>query len=132
MKLALVGAAITAGGCIAVVDEGEPWLPADAVTGMELGPEPTLRASPGCTLRIASWNLHKLADPAAVLAHLVASTELVAADVILVQETSAWPGEESSRTAQLAAQLAMTWAHDPVALLPDGVMQGNAILSKEV
>jgi endonuclease/exonuclease/phosphatase family metal-dependent hydrolase len=117
-------------GCIDVTDAGGPWQDASMVSGMEIGPEPTLRAGHGCTLRIASWNLHKLSDPENVLAHLAASKQIANADVILLQETAAWPGEPRSRTAVLAEQLAMTWAHDPVRLLPDGVMQGNAILSR--
>lgn len=124
--VALVGLA----GCIDVTDPAEPWIPADSVAGMELGPAPTLRASPGCRLRIASWNLHRVGDPANLLANLAASSRIAGADVILVQESAHWPGEATSRTAQLAESLAMTWAHDPVALLPDGVMQGNAILSR--
>jgi endonuclease/exonuclease/phosphatase family metal-dependent hydrolase len=123
-------ALVALGGCIGIADEGSPWQDAMTVTGMELGPEPTLRANHGCTVRIASWNLHKLPDPDDVLAHLASSTEIALADVILLQETAAWPGESTSRTAVLAQQLAMTWAHDPVRLLPDGVMQGNAILSR--
>ncbi|HEY5923231.1 MAG TPA: endonuclease/exonuclease/phosphatase family protein, partial [Kofleriaceae bacterium] len=63
-------------------------------------------------------------------AHYATSQEIAAADVILIQETSAWPGEATTRTAQIAEQMAMTWAHDPVRLLPDGVMQGNAIISR--
>jgi endonuclease/exonuclease/phosphatase family metal-dependent hydrolase len=124
--LALVALA----GCIDIADEGEPWIPADGIAGMELGPVPTLRASAGCRLRIASWNLHWVGDPQQLLANLASSSKIAGADVILVQESAHWPGEPVSRTAQLAEALAMTWAHDPVALLPNGVMQGNAIISR--
>ncbi len=117
-------------GCMDVSDAGTPWQDASTVAGTEVGPPPALRAMPGCTLRIASWNLHLLPDPDDVLAHLQASTELAAADVILLQETIAAPGEATSRTAQLAAALAMTWAHTAVHELPDGRVQGNAILSR--
>jgi endonuclease/exonuclease/phosphatase family metal-dependent hydrolase len=118
------------GGCIDVVDEGSPWQDASTVSGIELGPAPTTRANPGCTLRIVTWNLHKLSDPADVLAQLASSSKIGAADVLLLQETATWPGESTSRTAQLGEQLAMTWVNTPVALLPDDVMQSNAILSR--
>ena len=117
-------------GCIDITDTGTPWLDVAEVSGTELGPAPTLRADAGCRLRIVTWNLHKLADPADVLANIAASTKIATADVLLLQETAAWPGEDVSRTGQLGEGLAMTWAHTPVALLPDGVMQGNAILSR--
>ena len=58
--LALVALA----GCTDVADIGTPWQDAALVTGAEVGPEPTLRAAVGCTLRVASWNLHFLRDPA--------------------------------------------------------------------
>ncbi len=118
-----------AGGCIEVTDDGGPWEDGATVSGMEVGSAPTVREAPGCVVRIASWNLHKLPDPADLVAHFKQSKEIAKADVILVQETSAWPGESESRTAQIAKQLGMTWAHSPIRLLPDGVMQGNAILS---
>lgn len=117
-------------GCIDITDTGTAWLDAAEVSGTELGPAPTSRANPGCTLRIVTWNLHKLADPADVLANVATSTKIATADVLLLQETATWPGETVSRTGQLGEALAMTWAHTPVALLPDGVMQGNAILSR--
>jgi endonuclease/exonuclease/phosphatase family metal-dependent hydrolase len=113
-----------------VADPGTPWLDIASVPGTELGPAPVLRASAGCTLRIASWNLHFAPDPDDLLAQLRASQQIAAADVILLQETSTWPGDSESRTAQLADGLAMTWAHTPVHELPDGVVQGNGILSR--
>jgi endonuclease/exonuclease/phosphatase family metal-dependent hydrolase len=132
MRLLRVGAlvALGAAACTDISDDGTPWMPAADVDGTEVGPAPTLRAEPGCTLRIASWNLHFLPDPANIAAQLAASTELSKADVILLEETSTWPGDTESRTSVLANQLAMTWAHTPVAHLPNGVMQGNGILSR--
>ncbi|HEX5062305.1 MAG TPA: endonuclease/exonuclease/phosphatase family protein [Kofleriaceae bacterium] len=116
--------------CTDIADDGTPWQDAAEVVGTEVGPAPTLRAASGCTLRIASWNVHFLPDPQDLLAHLRASREIANADVILLQETSTWPGDERSRTAGLADQLAMTWAHTPVVELPNGVYQGNGILSR--
>jgi endonuclease/exonuclease/phosphatase family metal-dependent hydrolase len=121
---------VTLAGCTTVADQGSPWEPAEAVAGTEVGPAPTLRAQAGCTLRVASWNVHFLGDPTDLLAQLQTSTEVASADVILLQETSQWPGDAASRTAQLAEQLAMTWTHTPVVELPNGVMQGNGILSR--
>lgn len=130
MRALRAAAALALTGCIDIADEGGPWEDAAAVSGVELGPAPTSRASPGCTVRIASWNLHLVPDPADLAAQLAASDKLSGADVILVQETAQWPGEDASRTGRLASALAMTWAHAPVALLPDGRLQGNAILSR--
>lgn len=128
MKRALL--AVVIAGCTEVADPGTPWLDIATVPGSELGPAPGLRASAGCTLRIASWNLHFAPDPGDLLAQLRASQELASADVILFQETTRWPGDVESRTAQLAAGLAMTWAHVPVHALPDGIVQGNGIVSR--
>jgi endonuclease/exonuclease/phosphatase family metal-dependent hydrolase len=116
--------------CTDITDDGMPWEDVMATDGAELGPTPTLRSLPGCTLRVASWNVHKFPDPPDLIEHLRASTEIAKADVILLEETSHYPGEDISRSAQLAEALAMTWTHTPVRLLPDGVMQGNAILSR--
>jgi endonuclease/exonuclease/phosphatase family metal-dependent hydrolase len=123
-------ALLVLGACTNVVDDGTPWQPASDVLGTEVGPAPTLRAQAGCTLRVASWNVHFLGDPGDVVTQLHESTELASADVILLQETSQWPGDSMSRTAQLAEQLAMTWTHTPVVELPNGVLQGNGILSR--
>ncbi len=125
-QLALVALA----ACTDVSDLGSPWQDVAAIDGAELGPAPTLRAQPGCTLRIASWNVHFAEDPADLLARLRASTELANADVILLQETTRWPGDAMSRTAQLAEGKAMTLTHTPVVDLPSGLLQGNGILSR--
>ena len=127
MKLAIV---VLLASCTDISDPGTPWQPASDVAGTEVGPAPTLRAQAGCKLRVASWTVHFLGDPTDLLAQLAASSELATADVILLQETSQWPGDSMSRTAQLAEQLAMTWTHTPVVELPNGVLQGNGILSR--
>lgn len=120
-------------GCVDVTDEGGPWEDAAAMTGPmapELGPAPTARAEPGCKIRIASWNVHKVPDAADVVAHLQMPSAIASADVILMQESSAYPGEPMSRTGQIAEALGMTWAHQPVRELEDGGVQANAILSR--
>jgi endonuclease/exonuclease/phosphatase family metal-dependent hydrolase len=130
LKLLAVVATMLLAACTEIADEGSAWQPAGDVAGTEVGPAPTLRAQAGCTLRVASWNVHFLGDPTDLLAQLRASKELASADVILLQESSQWPGDPASRTAQLAEQLAMTWTHTPVVALPNGVVQGNGILSR--
>ena len=112
-------------GCVDVADEGTPWQDADLV-----GPAPTLRADPGCTLRIASWNVHKVPDPDALTNALLATTEISKADVVLLQESSSYESEPMPRTAMIAEALQMTWAHQPVRDLDDGGVQGNGILSR--
>lgn len=121
----VVACALLVTGCVNVTDEGSPWEPAELV-----GKTPTLRAAPGCTLRIASWNVHKVPDPEALTAALMETKEISKADVILFQESSAYPNEPQPRTAMIADALGMTWAHQPVRDLDDGGVQGNGILSR--
>lgn len=113
------------GGCVDITDEGSPWAPADLI-----GAAPTLRGAPGCTLRIASWNVRKVPDPDALIDAVLATKEISKADVILLQESSAYPTEPEPRTAMIADALQMTWAHQPVRDLDDGGVQGNGILSR--
>lgn len=127
MKCALL---LALAACSQITDDGTPWEDASMGAGTELGPPPTLRAAPGCTLRVASWNLHLLDNPANVLEHFRASTMIANADIILLQETAQYPGEAQTRTATLGTDLAMTWAHTASHELRSGVIQGNAILSR--
>ena len=125
--------AVALAGCVDIADEGTPWEDASSMTGAmapELGPAPTTRAEPGCTIRIASWNVHKVPDAGEVADRLKLPSEIQRADVILMQESSAYADESMSRTAQIAEALGMTWAHQPVRDLGDGGVQGNAILSR--
>lgn len=112
-------------GCVDVADYGTPWEDAELV-----GPAPTLRRNPGCTLRIAAWNVKKLPDPDALTNALLATTEISKADVVLLQESSSYATEAMPRTAMVAESLQMTWAHQPVRDLDDGGVQGNGILSR--
>lgn len=120
-------------GCVTPGDEGSEWLPADSIDGdlaNEIGPAPTLRAMPGCTVRIATFNVHYAGDPEGIAAHIRSSNEVSRADVILLQETRAYDAEDTSRTQRIADALAMTWAYAPSRTLPEGGTHGNAILSR--
>lgn len=119
------------GGCVDIADQGSPWEDAATMTG-PMAPElgPARRAEPKCKLRIASWNVHKVPDAADLAAHLKIPSAIADADVILMQETSAYAGEPMSRTAQIAEAVGMTWAHQPIRDLGDGGMQANGILSR--
>ncbi|HUS29579.1 MAG TPA: endonuclease/exonuclease/phosphatase family protein [Kofleriaceae bacterium] len=128
MKLACAALALI--GCVDVADQGGPWEDASSVNGVSIGPAPALRATPGCTLRIASWNVHKLPDANELATALLATQEISRADVVLMQESSGYAAEPMPRTAQLAEALAMTWAHQPIRDLGDGGMQANAIMSR--
>lgn len=119
-------------GCVEVADEGGPWEDAASISGPrapELGPAPAVPAVPGCTLRVASWNAFLMPDPADLAARLLSTPALARADVLLMQEAWSTPGEPTSRTAVVAEQLGMTWAHQPVHAI-EGGWQSNAILSR--
>lgn len=132
IRTAVVASLVLATGCVTLADEGTPWVSATQVTGAlapELGPRPaTLRAA-GCVARIASWNVHLGADVADLAAQLAASTEIARADVVLVQEIEAYPGEVGTRSARLAAALGMTWMYAP-ARVEDTGTHGIGILSR--
>ena len=62
--------------CVGHGDEGSDWLPADTIEGelaASAGPAPTLRAAPGCTLRVATFNVHYAGDPENIAANIRAS-----------------------------------------------------------
>jgi endonuclease/exonuclease/phosphatase family metal-dependent hydrolase len=126
----LVGV-LALGACVDMTDPGGPWQDADAITGVlapELGPAPPRRAAPGCTIRVATWNLHFAEDPMDLAAR-IADSDLASADVLLVQEIRAFPEEAGSRASRLASALGMTWVYAPARVLGDGT-HGVAILSR--
>jgi endonuclease/exonuclease/phosphatase family metal-dependent hydrolase len=119
------------GACVDMTDPGGPWQDAASITGTlapELGPAPPARAAPGCTIRIATWNLHFAEDPADLAAR-IADSDLASADVLLVQEIRAYPDEAGSRASRLASALGMTWVYAPARVIGDGT-HGVAILSR--
>jgi endonuclease/exonuclease/phosphatase family metal-dependent hydrolase len=120
--------------CVEPRDGGGDWEPVEAIDGelaASMGPVPTLRSMPGCTLRVATFNVHYAGEPEALAAYIRASTYVSAADVILIQETRAYDGEATTRAQRIAEALAMTWAYAPARTLPGGTgTHGNAILSR--
>lgn len=129
MKVALAALALAA--CVDMTDTDKPWQDATTITGAlapEFGAVPAPRAAPGCTLRIATWNLHFAPDPADLAAR-IASSDLATADILLVQEIDAYPDEMGSRASRLAAELAMTYVYAPAVDLGDH-LHGVAIFSR--
>jgi len=119
---------VLATGCVSAADDAGAWIPA-AAAGAELGPPPAPRDPPVGTLRVATWNVHFAADPANLAAHLRASRDIARADVLLVQEIEAYPGEPASRARLLAEALDMTWAYAPARAVGTGT-HGIAILAR--
>jgi endonuclease/exonuclease/phosphatase family metal-dependent hydrolase len=127
MKLALC--AVVATGCVSIDDTPRPWVPAEQIAAPfmpELGTG-TAAAVP-TTLRIASWNVERAADPGAIVREIAAS-ELATADVILIQEIEDHPNEPGSRASRIAHALDMHWFYAPARISGDGT-HGDAILSR--
>jgi endonuclease/exonuclease/phosphatase family metal-dependent hydrolase len=122
------------GACVQPRDAGGDWEPVEAIEGdlaANMGPVPTLRATPGCTLRVATFNVHYAGEPESLAANIRASQYVSGADVILLQETRAYDSETTTRTQRIADGLAMTWAYAPARTLPGGLgTHGIAILSR--
>jgi endonuclease/exonuclease/phosphatase family metal-dependent hydrolase len=118
--------------CVEQTDDGSVWQPMSEMTGAlvpELGPIPTARAAPGCTVRIATWNVHFGGDPDNLADEIDLSTEISRADVLMIQEVEAYPGEGLTRTQRLADRLGMTWAYAPARVEGSGT-HGIATLSR--
>lgn len=127
-QLPALAAAALATGCVSIDSAGGVWLPAAELPGAELGPPPAPRPPPAGALRVASWNVALAPDPAAHARAILASPDLAAADVLLVQEIDAYP-DEPSRAEQLAVALGMTWFYAPERDEGDHT-HGQAILSR--
>jgi endonuclease/exonuclease/phosphatase family metal-dependent hydrolase len=118
--------------CVDNSDPGGPWVDATTITGTfapEFGPAPAFRAPPDCRLRIASWNLKTAPDPDNLAAQILASQQIVSADVIITQEIESHPDESASRANRLANALGMTWIYAPARVEGNGT-HGIAILSR--
>lgn len=124
--------ALSLAACVEQTDDGSEWLPVDTITGElapQLGPAPTAFAGPGCTLRVATWNVHFGGDPDNLAAQIKSSTEIARADVLMIQEVEAYPTETGTRTQRLADHLGMTWVYAPARVEGSGT-HGIAILSR--
>ena len=95
----------------------------------ERGPIPAKLAVESATLRVVTWNVHYGEDAAGLAAAIQASPHLATADVVLVQEIEAHPGEAATRSRRLAEALGMTWVYAP-ARVDDDHTHGIAILSR--
>jgi endonuclease/exonuclease/phosphatase family metal-dependent hydrolase len=125
--------AASVAACVEPRDGGSDWESVDSVEGElagNVGPTPSLRAEAGCTLRVATFNVHYAGEPEQIAAYIRASQEVSRADVIVIQETRAYDEEDTTRTQRIADGLAMTWAYAPARTLPEGGTHGNAILSR--
>jgi endonuclease/exonuclease/phosphatase family metal-dependent hydrolase len=130
--LSTLGALAELAGCVDDSDAGGPWQDIATITGAftpEVGPVPPDRTPPTHAIRIATWNLKLAADPANLAAQILASHEIVTADVLLVQEVEKHPDEPSSRAQRLANALGMTWIYAPARFEGNGT-HGIAILSR--
>ncbi len=118
--------------CVEQTDDGSEWQPVETMTGdltPELGPVPTARATPGCTLRVATWNVHFGADPDDLADQIDSSTQIARADVLMIQEVESYPTESATRTQRLADRLGMTWVYAPARVEGAGT-HGIATLSR--
>ncbi|HEY5936126.1 MAG TPA: endonuclease/exonuclease/phosphatase family protein [Kofleriaceae bacterium] len=130
MRLLGLALALVA-GCVSM-DDGGDWESVDTITGElapEIGPAPTDRTQLGDTLRVVTWNVHYGEDAVAIAAAMRASQHVAAADVVLVQEIEAYPGEPGTRAQRLAEALGMTWVYAP-ARKDDGHTHGIAMLAR--
>lgn len=130
IRAGLVAAGVlgAAAGCVSLEDAPPVWQPVAELAGAELGPPPPPRPPLTGALRVASWNVALAPDPEAHARALLASPELAAADVLLVQEIDAYAGERS-RADRLATALGMTWLYVPERDEGDHT-HGQAILSR--
>jgi endonuclease/exonuclease/phosphatase family metal-dependent hydrolase len=129
MKLALC--ALVATGCVSVDDTPRPWVPAEQIAAPftpELGTGSVASPIPS-TLRIASWNVERAADPDAIARAIATSPVLAIADVILIHEIEHHPSEPGSRASRIANALGMAWFYAPARVAGEGT-HGDAILSR--
>jgi len=135
MRAALGLGLVLVAGC--GIDVGAPgeWVPASSIAG-QLAPEigmparPTSRAAPtGTSFRIVTYNVHLGENVARLADEIQANPDLAAADVFLLQEEEAYPGEGSTRACRLAALLGAGWIYMPGRMKSDGT-HGLAMLSR--
>lgn len=129
--------ALAAAACGPELGAPGAWVAADEIADPALRPEVVADAYPppamGERLRVVSFNVHFGEDVAGLADTLATHPALAGADVVLLQEIEAHPGEGGSRAARLAAALAMNHVYAPARLEPDagdGVTHGLAVLSR--
>lgn len=128
----LAAVALALAGCATELGPPSVWVDADAVTGpmaVERAAPPIAVAMASTRLRIVTWNVAKGADVAGLAAAIRGTPALATADVILLQEIEAHPGEGGSRAGRLAAALDLGYAYAPERVAGDGT-HGPAILSR--
>jgi endonuclease/exonuclease/phosphatase family metal-dependent hydrolase len=132
VKLAL---AIALGGCATNLAPSSTWKSADEMTGdrtPSIGAAPAAAAVFTGTLRVVTYNIRDGGASPVDIAHAFAADPgLARADIVLLQEEEAFPGEAEPRTAALAHQLGMGWFYAPARATLDGAGTfGDAILSR--
>jgi endonuclease/exonuclease/phosphatase family metal-dependent hydrolase len=137
---ALLGLVLFLGGC--GLDVGAPgaWVPADQIDApltieVNAAPPRAVRAAvpAGGPVRVVTYNIDQ-EDPAIraedLAAAIAGSPELAGAAVILVQEAEHYPGEPTSRIAELAQRLGLNYVYVPAHIREtDAHTHGSAILS---
>ena len=125
-------AALALAGCTTDLGPPSEWVDADVITGPltpESAPPPHAPSTPPARLRVVTWNVANGANVDGLAAAIRATPALAAADVILLQEIEAHPGEGGARAGRLAAALDLGYAYAPERIEGDGT-HGPAILSR--
>lgn len=133
MKAALIALALC--GCGLDMGPTSEWVEADTVPppltfeveaphGMAGGP-----ALAPSTLRVVTFNVMMSADPALLATQIKGNAAIHDADVYLLQEEEAYPGEGVSRARSLADSLGLGYVYIPARVKDDGT-HGLAIISR--
>jgi len=131
MRAVMLAAAALLAACTADLGPPGEWTPWDQVEERfrpELV-EPPSPAAPSATLRIVSFNVERASDPDLLVRGIQADAEISQADVLLVQEIDAYPEEDGSRAARVAAALGVGYVYAPARRQDDGT-HGLAIFSR--
>jgi endonuclease/exonuclease/phosphatase family metal-dependent hydrolase len=109
------------------------WVPIDelqAPLNADVGASSQLMAPTPDRLRIVTFNVKDGGiDPAQLAASFREHPNLATADIVLLQETEAFPVEGATRVSRLAQELGMGWFYAPARPEKSGTL-GDAILSR--
>jgi len=127
---------VVVAGCSLDMSPRQPWVPVDGVAGplsIEEAAAPTTSgrgplAVSTQPLRLVTYNVQYGPDPMANADAILGDPALASAGLILIQEIESYPGEGSSRAAQIAARLGFGYVYVPARQKGDGT-HGLAILS---